>query len=52
MPGKECLLFCDMNNSDYEKVRAGSEVNKSEDMYIRKHYIINDNLHGYSLIYF
>lgn len=53
MNGKRvCLLFCNMSNGDYEKVRAESKDNELEDMYNEKkqHYKWH-HLYTYSLRY-
>lgn len=50
MNGKECLLFCNMSNSDYEKVRAASKVNKLEDMFNKKKNITYDTIYMHILL--
>lgn len=45
-----CSLFCNMNNSDYEKVRARSGQQIRIYAQQEKNYITNDTIYMYSLL--
>ena len=44
------LLFCNMSNHDYEKVRTGSKDNQLEDMYKKKNNTTNGTIYMHILL--